>query len=81
MDKFQLFETNHRNLFDTNEKMTATEHNYSSTDISETDLRDIKLDQLFVWDFCCMFENLKQKTVIELSHIKNAQSYDFNDTN
>ena len=40
--------------------MTATEHNFLPTDISETDLRDIKLDQLFVWDFRGMFENLKQ---------------------
>ena len=40
--------------------MTATEQNFSTTDISETDLRDIKLDQLFVWDFRGMFENLIQ---------------------
>ena len=58
--KFQLFETNHRNLFYTKETLKATEQNLSPTDISETDLRDIKLDQLFVWDFRGMFENLKQ---------------------
>ena len=40
--------------------MTATEQNISPTDVSETDLRDIKLDQLFVWDLRGMFENLKQ---------------------
>ena len=40
--------------------MTAAEQNFSPTDISETDLRDIKLDQIFVWDFRGMFENLKQ---------------------
>ena len=51
IDNFLLFETNHRNLFYTMEKLTATEQNFSTTDISETDLRDIKLDQLFVWDF------------------------------
>ena len=60
IDNFQLFETNHRNLFHTTEKLTATEQNFSKTDISETNLRDIKLDQLFVWDFRGMFENLKQ---------------------
>ena len=60
IDNFQFFETNHRNLFYTKEALTATEQNFSPTDISETDLRDIKLDQLFVWDFRGMFENLKQ---------------------
>ena len=60
IDNFLLFETNHRNLFYTTEKLTATEQNFSTTDISETDLRDIKLDLLFVWDFRGMFENLKQ---------------------
>ena len=60
IDKFQLFETNHRNVFYTKQTLTATEQNFSPTDISETDLRDIKLDQLFVWDFRGMFENLKQ---------------------
>ena len=51
IDNFLLFEPNHRNLFYTTENLTATEQNFSTTDISETDLRDIKLDQLFVWDF------------------------------
>ena len=51
IDNFLLFETNHRNLFYTTEKLTATEQNFSTTNISETDLRDIKLDQLFVLDF------------------------------
>ena len=60
IDNFLLFETNHRNLFYTTEKLTAMEQNFSTTDISGTDLRDIKLDQLFVWDFRGMFENLKQ---------------------
>ena len=60
IDNFLLFETNHRNLFYTTEKLTAREQNFSTTDLSETDLRDIKLDQLFVWDFRGMFENLKQ---------------------
>ena len=60
IDNFLLFETNHRNLFYTTEKLTTTEQNFSTTDISETDLRDIKLDQYFVWDFRGMFENLKQ---------------------
>ena len=60
IDNFLLFETNHRNLFYTTEKLTATEQNFSTTDISETGLRDIKLDQLFVWDIRGMFENLKQ---------------------
>ena len=46
IDNFLLFETNSRNLFYTTEKLTATEQNYLTTDISETDLRDIKLDQL-----------------------------------
>ena len=55
-----LFETNHRNLFYTTEKLTATEQNFLTTDISETHLRDIKLDQLFVRDFPGMFENLTQ---------------------
>ena len=59
-DNFQLFETKHRNFFYTKEALTAMEQNFSPTDISETDLRDIKLDQLFVWDFRGMFENLKQ---------------------
>ena len=40
--------------------MTATEQYFLPTDISETDLRDIKLDQHSVWDFRGMFENLKQ---------------------
>ena len=48
LDNFQLFETNHRNLFYTKETLTATKLNLSPTDVSETDLRDIKLDQLFV---------------------------------
>ena len=60
IDNFQLFETNHRNLFYTKKTLTATEQNFFPTDISETDLRDIKLEQLFVWDFRVMFENLKQ---------------------
>ena len=60
IDNFQLFETNHRNLFYTTETLTATEQNFSPTDISETYLRDKKLDQLFVWGFWGMFENLKQ---------------------
>ena len=60
IDNFQLFETNHRNLFYTKEPLTATEENFSPTDISETDLRDIKLDQPFEWDFRGIFENLKQ---------------------
>ena len=60
IDNFLLFETNHRNLFYKTEKLTATEQNFSTTDISETDLRDIKLDQFFVWDFRGIFENLKQ---------------------
>ena len=47
-------------MFYTTEKLTATEQNFSTTDISETDLRDIKHDQLFLWDFRGMFENLKQ---------------------
>ena len=51
IDNFQLFETNNRNLFYTKETVTAMEQNFSPTDISERDLRDIKLDQLFVWDF------------------------------
>ena len=59
-DIFQLFETKHRNLFYPKETLTSTEQNFSPIDISETDLRDIKLDQLFVWDFRGMFENLKQ---------------------
>ena len=60
IDNFQFFETNHRNLFYTKETLTATEQIFSRTDTSETDLRDIKLDQHFVWDFRGMFENLKQ---------------------
>ena len=64
IDNFLLFETNNRNLFYTTEKLTATEQNFSTTDISETDLRDIKLDQLFVWDFRGMFENLKQRELL-----------------
>ena len=40
--------------------MTATEQKFSPTDISDRDLWDIKLDQLFVWDFSGLFENLKQ---------------------
>ena len=59
IDNFLLFETNHRNLFYTKAKLTATEQNFLTTVISETDLRDIKLDQLFVWDFRGIFENLK----------------------
>ena len=53
--------------------MTATAQNFSSTDISETELRDIKLDQLFQWaclkacfkeHFRGMFENLKQTELL-----------------
>ena len=51
IDNFLLFETNHRNLFYTTEKWAATEQNFSTTDISEIDLRDIKLDQLILWVF------------------------------
>ena len=60
IDNFLPFETNHRNMFCTTEKLTATEQNFSTTDISETDLRNIKLDRVFVRDFRGMFENLKQ---------------------
>ena len=60
IDNFLLFETNHRNLFYTTEKLTATEQNFSTKEISETELRYIKFDQLLVWDFRGMFENLKQ---------------------
>ena len=60
IDNFLLFETNHRNLFYKTEQLTTTQQNFLTTDISETDLRDIKLGQLFVWDFRGMFENLKQ---------------------
>ena len=59
-------------MFYTKETLTATEQSFSPTDISETELRDIKLDQLFVWDFRGMFENLKQIQLlncqIETSH-------------
>ena len=64
VDEFQLFETNHRNLYYTNESVSIKEHNFSSADISETDLRDKKLDQLFVWDFRGMFENLKETELL-----------------
>ena len=60
IDHFQFFETNHRNLFYTKETLTTTEQTFSPTTISETDLRDIKLDRLLVWDFRGMFENLKE---------------------
>ena len=60
IDSFLLFETNQRNLFYTKEILTTTEQNFLPTDIFETDRRDKKLDQLFVWDFRGMFENLKQ---------------------
>ena len=64
IDHFQLFETNRRNLFYTKETLTATEQNFSPTD-----LREIKLDQLFVWDFRGMFENLKQIELL-ICHIE-----------
>ena len=64
IDNFLLFETNHRNVFYTKETLTTTEQNFLPTDISETDIRDIKLDQLFVWDFRGMFENLKQTELL-----------------
>ena len=45
------------------------EQNFSPTDISETDLRDIKLVHFFVWDFRGMFENLKQIELL-ICHIE-----------
>ena len=80
IDSFLLFETNHRNLFFTTEKLTATEQNFSTTDISETDLRDIKLDQLFVWDFRGMFENLKEIELLNC-HIEKLHRAMINDIN
>ena len=56
------------------------ERNFSPTDISETDLRDTKLDQLFVWDFRGIFENLIEKS-IELSYRKILESNDSKYTN
>ena len=44
IDNFQLFETNHRNFLYTKETLTATKQIFSTTDIYETYLRDIKLD-------------------------------------
>ena len=64
IDNFLLFETNQRKLFYTTEMLTATEQKFSTTNISETDLRDIKLNQLFVWDFRGMFENLKETELL-----------------
>ena len=48
VDDFQLFEQYHRNLYYTNGSLRFKGHNFSPTDISETDLRDTKLDQHFV---------------------------------
>ena len=47
-------------MFYTKKTLTVTEQNFSPTDISVTDLKDTKLDQLFVWGFRGMFGNLKQ---------------------
>ena len=58
--RFQLFETNLRNLCYTNESLRIKERNFSPTDISETDLKDTKLDQFIVWDFRAMFKKLKE---------------------
>ena len=81
IDKFQLFETNHRNLFYTKETLTATKQNFSPTDMSETDLRDIKLDQLFYDGFSRHVWKSETNRVIKMSHRNTAQNYDFNDTN
>ena len=37
---------------------------FSPTDVSDTDLKDIKLGQLFVWDFQGIFKNLKKKELL-----------------
>ena len=71
-DNFQHFETNHKNLFFTNESMTIKEHNFLRLNISETDLWDTKEDQLFVWDFRGMFENLKELELLNC-HIEKLQ--------
>ena len=60
VDNFYFFETNHKNLYYTNESLRIRERNFLPTDTSETDLRDTKLDQLFVWVFRDMFKNLKK---------------------
>ena len=72
IDNFQLFETNHRNLFYTKETLMTTEQNFSPTNLFQTDLRDKKLDQLFLWDFRGMFENQKQKELL-ICHIATLQ--------
>ena len=72
VDDFQLFKTSHSNICYTNETLRIKERNFLQTDISETDLRDTKLVQLFVLDSRGMFEHLKQRT-IKLSHRKIAE--------
>ena len=47
-DRSQLFEPFHRNLYYTNGSLRFKGHNVSPTDISETDLRDTKLDTVLL---------------------------------
>ena len=60
VDELQIFETNHRKLYYTNESFRIKERNFSLTDVYETDFRDTKLHQLFVWYFRGMLANLKE---------------------
>ena len=76
VDNFQNFETNHRNLYYTNESLRIIERNFLPTDVSETDLRDTKKDQLFVSDPRGMFENLKEIELLNCHIKKNSESND-----
>ena len=61
--------------------MRIKELTFLPTGISDTNLKDTKLDQLFVWDFWGMIENLKHIVrANKFSHRKNAESFDFNYT-
>ena len=52
--------------------MSIKERNFSATDLSETDLRDSKLDQLFLWYFRGMFKNLKDIELLNC-HVEKHQ--------
>ena len=69
---FQIFKTNNRNFNYRKETLRITEYNFSLTDISEKDLSDTKLDQLFVCDLRRMLEILKQKELTNC-HIEKLQ--------
>ena len=80
IDGFQLFETNHRNLYCTNENLRIKNVVFSSKDISETDIKD-KARSLLCVGFSKYVRKIETNRAIKLSSRKTAESYDSNYNN